>query len=187
MERISFLCFMGRTPKSLMSHLALTWLTLTSFTWHWSSTAQTARSVRLVVAFVSYSEMTQSSEFKEADLLDATACFYKHMFARWAPKTDQGLILLMHMRMRLLTLRCLTFQSFKGMFSMLQRARQHWDQSEEQRCWNPGYALHRSKKRRICGSQTPTISHLRDWPANHVHFFLVQFQEDILESDPIKR
>ena len=29
----------------LMSHLALTWLTLTSFTRHWSSTAQTARSV----------------------------------------------------------------------------------------------------------------------------------------------
>ena len=29
---------------------------------------------------------------------------------------------------------------------MFQRARQHWDQSEEQRCWNPGYALHRRKK-----------------------------------------
>ena len=41
------------------------------------STAQTARSVRLVVAFVSYSEMTESSELKEADLLDATACLYK--------------------------------------------------------------------------------------------------------------
>ena len=36
--------------------------------------AKTARSVRLVVAFVSYSEMTESSELKEADLLDATAC-----------------------------------------------------------------------------------------------------------------
>ena len=39
--------------------------------------AKTARSVRLVVAFVSYSEMTESSELKEADLLDATACLYK--------------------------------------------------------------------------------------------------------------
>ena len=35
------------------------------------------RSDRLVVAFVSYSEMTESSELKEADLLDATACLYK--------------------------------------------------------------------------------------------------------------
>ena len=74
MERIRFLCSTGQTSKSLMSHLALTWLTLTSFTWHWSSTA---RSVRLVVAFVSYSEMTESSELKGADLLDATACLYK--------------------------------------------------------------------------------------------------------------
>ena len=39
--------------------------------------AKTARSVRLVVAFVSYSEMTESSELKEADLLDATACLFK--------------------------------------------------------------------------------------------------------------
>ena len=77
MERIRFLCSMGQTPKSLMSHLALTWLTLTSFTWHWSSTAETARSVRLAVAFVSYSKITESSELKEADLLDATACLYK--------------------------------------------------------------------------------------------------------------
>ena len=80
MEPIRFLCSIGQTPKSLMSHLALTWLILTSFTWHWSSTAQTARSVRVVVAFVSYSaysEMTESSELKEADLLDATACLYK--------------------------------------------------------------------------------------------------------------
>ena len=37
----------------------------------------TARSVRLAVAFVSYSEITESSELKEADLLDATACLYK--------------------------------------------------------------------------------------------------------------
>ena len=46
-------------------------LTLTSFTLHWSSTA---RSVRLVVGFISYFEMTESSELKEvaeADLLDA--------------------------------------------------------------------------------------------------------------------
>ena len=52
---------------------ALTWLTLTSFTWHWSSgssTAQTARPVRLAVAFLSYSEMTESSELKEADLIE---------------------------------------------------------------------------------------------------------------------
>ena len=35
--------------------------------------------------------------------------------------------------------------------------------------------------------QSNTLSHLRDWQANHVHFFLVQFQEDILENDPIKR
>ena len=37
----------------------------------------TARSVRLAVAFVSYSEITESSELKEADLLDATTCLYK--------------------------------------------------------------------------------------------------------------
>ena len=41
------------------------------------STVQTARSVRLVVSFVSNSEMTESSELKEADVLDATACLYK--------------------------------------------------------------------------------------------------------------
>ena len=37
----------------------------------------TARSVRLAVAFVSYSEITESSKLKEADLLDATTCLYK--------------------------------------------------------------------------------------------------------------
>ena len=48
--------------KSLMSHLELS----------------TARSVRLVVACISYSEMTESSELKEVaevDLLDAS-CVY---------------------------------------------------------------------------------------------------------------
>ena len=35
--------------------------------------------------------------------------------------------------------------------------------------------------------QSNKLSHLRDWQANHVHFFLVQFLEDILKDDPIKR
>ena len=71
MERMRFLCAMRFICDKIQN---LRCLTLTSFTWHWSLTAW---SVRFVVAFVSYSEMTESSELKEAaeaDLLDATVC-----------------------------------------------------------------------------------------------------------------
>ena len=70
MERIRFLCFMWKTPKSLRSHQSRPQ----------SPSYPCPDVVRLVVAFVSYFEMTESSELKEgagADLLDATGCLYK--------------------------------------------------------------------------------------------------------------
>ena len=64
MERMRFLCSMSsmwQTPKSLMSHLDIFHVALVAW------------SVRFVVAFVSYSEMTESSELKEAVKADVSA------------------------------------------------------------------------------------------------------------------